>query len=134
METVWAVVVLVLVAALVYGAYSLGRASAFAEMRRMGQDTGQPTPISDAPVPSTRTNLPRTAQAPPVFAGGDGPSSATSASSKRSAAPPPAAASGPSSSGQSGSSHAQTPRRTAAPPPAAAAWSTPKSGSNSDDA
>ncbi len=131
MDMVWALVLLVLVGALVYGAYALGRASAFAEMRRGGM--GQGMSGSDvtqapeqAPVPSPRANLPRTAAAPPVLVGDEGSSPAEHTSSRRSA-PPPAAAAGPSSNAGPAAS---TPRRTAAPPPAAAAWSTPKSGSD----
>ena len=131
MDMVWALVLLVLVAALVYGAYAFGRASAFAEMRRGGMDQGMSgsdvtRAPEQAPVPSPRAGLPRTAAAPPVAVGDEG-SSAGPTTPRRSASPPPAAAAG-SSSG-TGSS-ASTPRRTAAPPPAAAAWSTPKSGSD----
>lgn len=130
MDMVWALVLLVLVGALVYGAYALGRASAFAEMRRVGMDQGMSGSDvthapEQAPVPSPRVNLPRTAAAPPVLVGDEGPSAAPT--TRRSASPPPAAAAGSSSS--AGPS-ASTPRRTAAPPPAAAAWSTPKSGSD----
>ncbi|MBL8884291.1 MAG: hypothetical protein JNL45_14695 [Hyphomicrobium sp.] len=126
MDMVWALVLLVLVGALVYGAYALGRASAFAEMRRggmSGSDVAQ-TP-EQAPVPSPRANLPRTAAAPPVIVEDDGSSAGQTA--PRRSAPPPAAAAGPSASG---GQSASTPRRTTAPPPAAAAWSTPKSGSD----
>jgi len=131
MDMVWALVLLVLVGALVYSAYALGRASAFAEMRRGGM--GQGVSGSDvtqapgqAPVPSPRANLPRTAAAPPVLVGDEEPTAGPT-TPRRSASPPPAAAAGSSSS--AGPS-ASTPRRTAAPPPAAAAWSTPKSGSD----
>lgn len=130
MDMVWALVLLILVCALVWGAYALGRASAFAELRRGGrsQDTSRPqTPEEQAPVPSVRPSPPRTATTPPVLAGGEG-SPQDSSVRRRGGATPPAAAAGPTD--PSAASLPSTPKRTATPPPAAAAWSTPKLGSD----
>lgn len=129
-EGLWMLIVLVLVAALVYGAYLLGRASALAEARR----TSTALQADDAPETPARREQPRTASAPPpVMAGShDGavpPAQTASQGPRRSAAPPPAAAAGPAQSASAGSVQS-APKRTAAPPPAQAAWSNPKDGSS----
>jgi hypothetical protein len=127
-ETTWVIVVLLLVAALVVGAYMLGRASALAEARR------GPAPEPEAmhergarPMEQAAPSGPgRSAAPPPVLAGGDrAPASAGSAATPpRRAPPPPAAAAGPSAA--AAAPHGNAPQRTAKPPPAQAAWSTPK--------
>lgn len=77
MDLVSALILLVLVVALVFGAYALGRASAFAELRRNGGGSvssaadDRAAPAGDSPSPADRSNLPRTTSAPPVLAGGE---------------------------------------------------------------
>lgn len=130
-ETTWVILLLVLVAALVYGAFLLGRASALSQTRSaspVDSETSVATPRSGAPSPPARTP---TAAPPPAMAGGEhapsssGTSSGSATAPPRRAAPPPAAAAG--NAGPAPASTANAPRRTATPPPAAAAWSDPKS-------
>ena len=125
----WTILLLLLIGALMYGAFWFGRTMASKENSTARSDAGNGTaPGADSQRDASglgRRAPPRpTVPPPPALAGArDGQSGYQSATAPKRGAPPPAAAGGGSTG--AASPHAQ-PKRTAAPPPAQAAWSAGK--------